>query len=78
MSAPVSAPDAAGLAAALADRGLPCRVEERERLAIVVPQGELPALGDAATRRDVHRLATTYGFTHVALELDADDARGAT
>ena len=65
-------PDAAGLAAALAARGMSCTVEARERLAVLLPRGDWSAAADAAERRAVHQLATTFGFTHAALELDAD------
>jgi hypothetical protein len=67
-------PDALGLAAALAERGIECVVEARDRLAVLFTGDEWPALEDAAERRALHQLATTYGFTHVALELDALDA----
>lgn len=70
----MSAPDAEALTRALAARGLPGRVEARERLAVLVPGAEWPALADAAERRALHQLATQHGFTHVALELDAGDA----
>lgn len=72
MSAAASAPDAAALEGALTDEGLACRVEARERLAVLVPRGDWPALDDAPRRRALHQLATRHGFTHVALELDAD------
>lgn len=67
-------PDALGLAAALAERGVECVVEARDRLAVLFASDEWPAPGDAAERRALHRLATAYGFTHVALELDAGEA----
>ena len=67
------APDAQALHAALAARGLPCEVEARDRLAVLVPTGEWPSLEDATTRRGLHQLAASLGFTHVALEIAADD-----
>lgn len=65
-------PDASGLVAALAARGIPCTVEARERLAILCPRGEWSAVADASERRALHQLATTFGFTHTALEVDAE------
>ena len=70
-------PDALGLAAALAEHGVECVVEARDRLAVLFTSDEWPALGDAAERRALHRLATTYGFTHVALEVEETGAAGA-
>ena len=61
--------DATGLAVALSTLGLQCMVEARERLAVIVPTGGVPDLGDAAVRRRVQSLATAHGFTHVALDL---------
>ena len=66
-------PDALGLATALAERGMECVVEARERLAVLFATDDWPALAEAAERRALHRMAMTYGFTHVALELDAAD-----
>lgn len=75
-----STPDARALGEALAGEGMACRVEARERLAVLVPErGDADAwrsLADAARRRALHQLATRHGFTHVALELDPDDAGG--
>lgn len=59
----------ATLASALAAQGVPCRVESRGRLAVLVAADPAP-LGDPATRRRVAALAMAHGFTHVALELD--------
>lgn len=72
-AAQAAVPDALGLAAALAERGLACVVEARDRLAVLFAGDEWPALADAAERRALHRLATTFGFTHVALELEAGE-----
>ena len=74
----MTTPDAAGLARALAERGQPCRVEARDRLAVLVPAGAWRSadLATPAERRALHGLATSFGFTHVALELDP--APGAT
>ena len=78
MSASIT-PDSAGLAAALAARGLACRVEGRERLALLVPADESLPVDDPQQRRAIHQLATRFGFTHVAIEVvdDASDAADA-
>lgn len=60
------------LAERLRERGLTCRIEARERLAVLVVDGEHPPMGQE--RADVLRLARDEGFTHVALELDPDGA----
>jgi hypothetical protein len=73
----VSAPDARGLAAALAARGVACGVEGRERLAILIPSREWAELQDAARRREVSALAASFGFTHVALELEPGEPEAA-
>lgn len=73
MSASPEPPDAAALAAALATIGVPCDVERRGRLALLVPR-DAELLADPAHRREVQRLAQRHGFTHVALELVDDDA----
>ena len=50
------------------ESGVDCRVEMRDRLAILVPEsgGQL----SAEQRRQILQLAKTEGFTHVAVELD--------
>ena len=60
------------LAARLRDAGFSCRVEARERLAIVIPLPGSPLLPGDRTR--VLQLAREEGFTHVAIELDPDGA----
>jgi hypothetical protein len=63
------------LALRLRDHGLACRLEARDRLAIVIP-GPLdagPPL-DREARLRVLQLLRAEGFTHVALELDPDGA----
>ena len=60
------------LAARLRERGLDCRVEVRERLAILIPP-DVP-LPLAESRKDLLKLAREEGFTHVAIELDPDGA----
>ena len=57
------------LEAALDALGIPCTVEAHERLAVIVPRGEVSALEDARHRRETVRLAREHGFTHIALEL---------
>jgi hypothetical protein len=60
------------LASALAPRGLPCRVEAREGLAIVYPASALESrLVDPAVRRQIVALGQECGFTHVAVALGA-------
>lgn len=52
--------------------GLSCRVEARERMALVIPATTtLIAPGD---RHRILQLARGEGFTHVAVELDPDGA----
>lgn len=54
----------------LADAGLACRVEARERLAVVHPDpGHDLEVADDAVRRHVVRLGRKRGFTHVAVAL---------
>ena len=57
------------LEAALRTAGIHCRVEARERLAILVPTAESSAAAASAWRRIAVRLAREHGFTHVALEV---------
>ena len=67
-------PAAGELERALAERGVPCKVEERAGLAVLVVDTEtLRALGDAELRKAALELARAQGFTHVAIEL-RDDA----
>lgn len=60
------------LAARLSERGIACRVEARERLAILIPPDDSPPLAEC--RADLLKLAREEGFTHIALELDPDGA----
>jgi hypothetical protein len=55
------------LGEALRAAGFPCRVETRERLAIIAFDGGTIASG--ADRLQISRIAREHGFTHVALEL---------
>ena len=56
----------------LQQHGITCRIEERDRLAIIVAHQN--SFSAAAARAEVLRLAKEEGFTHVALELDPDGA----
>jgi hypothetical protein len=62
---------AAGLEEALALVGIPCRVEARDRLAVITlgsPNAN-PALLSREARARALALARAHGFTHMALEL---------
>ena len=63
---------AESLESLLRDRGIACRVEARERLALLVCEGSVALLDDAAVRREVVSVLRDHGFTHLALELDDD------
>jgi hypothetical protein len=54
----------------LREHGVACRVEIRDRLAVLIPDADDVPI----SRADVRRLAREAGFTHVALELDPDGA----
>lgn len=57
-------------AADLAGAGLACRVEARERLAVVYPDaGQDLEVADDEVRRHVVGLGRQRGFTHVAIAL---------
>jgi hypothetical protein len=60
------------LEAKLLDFGIACRVEVRDRLAVVVPVGELAVNADV--RAGIVSRARAEGFTHVAVEIDPDRA----
>ena len=67
--------DAPALAAALGAMGLPCRVESRARLAVIMAgPAHAARLTDPALRREVFALAKQHGFTHLAIELSAHAA----
>jgi hypothetical protein len=53
----------------LRGEGFGCRVEERDRLAILIPDEPSRALTRDERRRALH-LAREEGFSHVAIELD--------
>jgi hypothetical protein len=62
---------------ALAERGVPCRVEQRAGLAVLVATPDIVAkLGDAGLRKAALDLAREHGFTHVAIELRAEPLSG--
>ena len=73
MSAPAGSrptPEPEPLERALAEAGLRCTVEARERLAVIVPVGDSAAAFADRARRDLAlRLAAAQGFTHLAVEL---------
>ena len=59
------------IALRLRDHGISCRVETRDRLAIVIPDtGNDGAELNRDTRSLLLQLLRAEGFTHVALELD--------
>ena len=55
----------------LCDAGMSCRVEQRDRLAIVIPDAAGISRDD---RLLMIEMARGQGFTHVAIELDPDGA----
>ena len=59
---------AAALGSALSDLGISARVEARDRLAVLHPAGIGDGAAIAAQRGRVVALASTHGFSHVALE----------
>jgi hypothetical protein len=61
---------AADLAADLAAAGMACRVEARDRLAVVHPAAGTPLdVADDAVRLQIVALGRKRGFTHVAVAL---------
>ena len=58
------------LEAQVRDSGVDCRVEVRDRLAIIIPESRGSSRLSAEQRRQVLQLARSEGFTHVAVELD--------
>ena len=59
----------------LAERGLPCRVETRMGLAVLIAdRATMTALANVEVRRATLALAREQGFTHVAVELREDAA----
>lgn len=60
---------AESLEAALRAEGIDCVVEERERLAVIVPGPRGLDLSSVELRRRALALLPAHGFTHLALEL---------
>ena len=70
-----SAADSITLERELTMLGLRCRVEARARLAVLHPATEsASALVDDELRRRIGRIATSLGFSHVAVEVESADA----
>jgi hypothetical protein len=68
---------AESLQRALSELGIDCKVEAREKLAVIVPRDAPANLRDAPTRRAALALLAEHGFTHLALEIaesSSDDA----
>ena len=59
--------------AEIRETGVTCRVELRDRLAILVPDSGHVQLS-AEDRKRILQRARAEGFTHVALEIDPDGA----
>jgi len=71
--------NASALAAAIAELGIPCALEARGGLALLLPTSEgVAALQVDETRRAVLALAKQHGFTHVAIELPNDRRKSST
>jgi hypothetical protein len=67
--------ETSALEGALAERGVPCRVETRAGLAVLIVTPDVVArLGDVEVRRMALALAREHGYTHVAIELRSGDA----
>ena len=76
MSAPLD-PDSASLERTLRTLGVACRVDARERLAILLVDGAAAnTLAEESFRRRIVALLPQHGFTHVALELEDDAGVG--
>ena len=52
------------------EAGVDGRIEVRDRLAIIIPGSGGSRRWSAEQRRQILQLATSEGFTHVAVELD--------
>ena len=64
--------EAEALAAALSQLGVPCRVETRGALAVIVADAAgAKRFGEAEVRQRALALARENGFTHLALELES-------
>jgi hypothetical protein len=72
-----TARNASALATAIAALGVPCALEARGGLVLLLPDAEGIAMLQAVeTRRAILSLARQHGFTHVAIE-PPSDRRGA-
>lgn len=59
---------ARAFASALAQRGIECRVEGRDALAVLYPAADtVETMTDAPHRLAILELGRAYGFTHVAV-----------
>ena len=63
---------ASGFADTIAAAGMPFTVEERGKLAVLVPTG--PVELDAKARRALVAMGRAHGFTNVCVELEPVDA----
>jgi hypothetical protein len=52
------------------EQGIDCRVEVRDRLAILIPENRGTGRLTAEQRHQLLQFAKSEGFTHVAVELD--------
>jgi hypothetical protein len=67
--------NARALAEALRGLGVACAVEPRQALAIItVDAGSAASLATLYRRQAILAMAKEHGFTHVAVELNADPA----
>ena len=69
-----AASDAVALATALGAIGIASVVEARDGLAVIKAAGAAARLASSSLRREVLALGRQHGFTHVAVELEADAA----
>ena len=69
---------AANLEAALRTLGFRCAVEAIDRLAVLVADDAVAEREIAGARRDALRVIGAHGFTHLALEVQAEPAERAT
>jgi hypothetical protein len=66
-----SSAEESALALKLAELGVPCRVETRANLAVIVAGTEgAKRFADAEVRKRALAAAREHGYTHLALELE--------
>ena len=66
-----STAEADALAAKLAELGVPCRVETRGNLAVIITGADgAKRFGEAEVRKSALAAARENGYTHLALELE--------